>query len=126
MQHEISSVGNDSSKAPAALNITDKLYHSEAWYAQAAYRVNGLAGPMKFLNDFEPTFRYDVLDDDLATPNNTRTRYTFGINYWLNKYTRILTNYESIHADKGLKTKSLANTDYFGHQVLTTNVQIWF
>lgn len=120
------SVGNDSSKAPTALNITDRYYHSEAWYAQACYRVNGLAGPMKFLNDFEPTFRYDVLDDDMATPDNTRTRYTFGINYWLNKYTRILTNYESIHADKGLKTKSLANTDYFGHQVLTTNIQIWF
>lgn len=103
-----------------------KLYHSEGWYAEAAYRVNGLTGGLRFLNDFEPTFRYDYLDEDMATKNNSRNRYTFGLNYWVNKYTRILTNYESISAGDGLKSKSLVNVDNFGHQVVTTNIQIWF
>jgi hypothetical protein len=126
-----------------------KYYTSAGWYVQASYRLKFLPG---ILSNFEPKIRYDVLDEDTSnktltftkkvttgTPavtttttlqynplNNTRRRVTLGLNYWLNKYARVLVDYEWIHADGGLRSFSLLGNDLTSKQVFTTNLQIWF
>jgi phosphate-selective porin len=112
--------------ARALVAADNRYYHAYGWYTSALYRLNGFDGGMKFLNDLEPTFRYDFLDEDTAIKENSRDRFTMGLNYWLNKYTRVLANYELFSADGGLKTRAMMNTNNFGHSVFTTNVQIWF
>jgi len=120
--------GNPSAP-PVALALAaadNRFCHAYGWYASALYRPSGFEGGLKFLNDLEPTFRYDFLDEDTKVKNNSRDRFTLGVNYWLNKYTRFLANYEWIKADGALKTRAMMNTNNFGHNVFTTNVQIWF
>jgi hypothetical protein len=58
----------------AAKNVTatstdafNRYAHSYGWYLLAAYRVNGLPGYARYLNDFEPVVRYDYFDEDTST-----------------------------------------------------------
>jgi len=119
----------DTSKSP--LPHFDRQAHSYGWYALAAYKVDGLPGYWRYLNGFEPLARYDFLDEDTSTitalsRQDTRNRVTLGLNYYLNKYTRLMANYEIIHADGGLKTQSLETIDNIGHHLFTTLVQVKF
>ena len=105
--------------------------HSDGWYALASYKVDGLQGYWRYLNGFEPVVRYDTLDEDTSTQTalsrqDSRNRTTIGLNYYLNKYTRIMADYEIIHADGGLKTQSLETIDTIGHHVFTTVFQVKF
>jgi len=110
----------------------NRYVHSNGYYMQGLYRLNGFSDRMSFLNDFEGAARYDRLKEDEAVTSNSRERYTFGINYWLNKYTRMLADYEIIHAQTGLGAFSLLQPgsgvaiDIKNHQVFTLNAQIWF
>jgi len=105
--------------------------HTYGWYALAAYKVDGQKGVLAYLNGFEPVLRYDFMDEDtssmtVSSRDNGRTRYTLGCNYYPNKYTRVMLNYEVIHADKALSVKSLENIDTISHNLFTTLVQIKF
>jgi len=105
--------------------------HQDGWYAQVAYRPGYFEGPLIFLNDFEPKFRFDTLDEDKSSMtavsrDNTRHRYTVGLNYWLNRYCRLLLDYEIIEAGAGLTAKSISKIDVRDHNMFTTNFQIWF
>jgi len=100
--------------------------HSYGWYLLAAYRVDGLPGVLGYLNGFEPLVRYDMLDEQTGVPDTTRTRTTIGLNYYVNKYTRLMANYEIIHADGSLMTSSLDPVDLVGHHVFTTQLQLKF
>ena len=109
----------------------NRYAQSYGWYLLAAYRVNGLTGPAHYLNDFEPMVRYDYFDEDTSSTtslarNDSRTRTTVGVNYYLNKYTCLKADYEIIHAGGGLKLKSLEKIDNIGHHLLTTMVQVKF
>lgn len=110
-----------------------RYVNSTGWYAQAAYRMNGFDRGMNFLNNVEPTVRYEQLDEDTAVPDNTRTKLTLGFNYWFNKYLRLMTNYEIITADRGLNPitgttimSAGKDIDRVDHNVLTSHLQIWF
>jgi len=109
----------------------NRMVHSEGWYAQASYRPSGLDGGLSFLNDVETSLRYEELDEDTAIADNTRTRLTAGVNYWFNKYLRLMVNYESISADSGLEHNPSASNMPKGiytddDEVVTTHLQIWF
>ena len=52
----------------------------------------------------EPLVRYDFLDEDTALPDTSRNRVTIGVNYYFNKYARMMANWEIIHADGTLRT----------------------
>ncbi len=100
--------------------------HGYGWYALAAYRLNGFEGGWSFLNGLEPAARYDMLDEDTAVADNERTRTTLGLNYYLAKDTRLMLNYELIHADGRLRDRSLQLIDNVSHKLLTTLVQVKF
>lgn len=100
--------------------------HGYGWYALAAYRLNGFGGGWGFLNGFEPVARYDMLDEDTAVTDNERTRTTLGLNYYLAKDTRLMLNYELIHADGRLRERSLQVIDNVSHKLLTTLMQVKF
>ena len=133
----------DHSKAPAFLAFSPtsviqkpRYFQSEGWYLEGLYRVHGLTGIWKYLNDFEPTYRYDAVNEDISVANKERTRNTIGLNYWLNKYCRLLANYEFIEAEDGLGAPTKVHPDRFtifpngtdtnNHQVFTFNYQVWF
>jgi len=107
-------------------NTLDRINHAYGWYALAAYRVDDLSGPLKYVNGFEPVFRYDYLDEDTSVTDNSRNRFTVGLNYYLNKYTRLMADYEVIHADGRLRENSLETIDLIGHHLFTTLVQVKF
>jgi len=105
--------------------------HTYGWYALAAYKVDGLQSYWRYLNGFEPVFRYDFMDEDMSSMthfarDDARYRTTIGLNYYINKYTRLMANYEIIHADGGLNKKSLENIDNMSHHLFTTLVQVKF
>ena len=105
--------------------------HSSGWYALASYRVDGLKGYWRYLNGFEPVVRYDTLDEDTSTQtaqsrDDSRYRTTIGLNYYINKYARLMADYEIIHADGALRTKSLETIDTIGHHLFTGVFQIKF
>jgi len=100
--------------------------HGYGWYILAAYRLNGFDGGWGFMNGFEPVARYDMLDEDMAISDNERTRTTLGLNYYLAKDTRLMLNYELIHADGRLRMRSLQLIDNLSHKLLTTLVQVKF
>ncbi len=140
----------DHSKAPtsfdfAAVNaiapVRAKYFQSAGWHVDGLYRVNGLTGIFRYLNDFEPTFRYEEFNEDLSAGNKNRSKTTVGLNYWLNKYARLLANYEFIRAEHGLTgsgtTEGAPNdperftiypngVDTNNHEVFTLNYQVWF
>lgn len=109
----------------------NRINHTYGWYALVSYRVEGLGGPLKYINGLEPVARYDLLDEDTSTRTaisrqNSRNRFTAGINYYLNKYTRLMADYEIIHADGSLRKNSLETIDLIGHHLFTTLVQVKF
>jgi len=112
-----------------AVDIKSPRYvHSQGWYLTGAYRVTGLTGMAKYLNDFEPLVRFEQFDEDTATPDNARTKTTVGVNYWLNKYARLMFDYEMEHSEGALNKFTLQQSDnsFKGHRVFTTHLQIWF
>jgi phosphate-selective porin len=114
-----------------ALPAFGKQAHSTGWYALAAYRVDGLKSYWRYLNGFEPVVRYDYFDEDTSTQTalsrqGSRNRTTIGLNYYLNRYSRLMANYEIIHADGSLKTSSLETVDTIGHHLFTTVFQVKF
>jgi hypothetical protein len=50
-------------------------------YVQVAYRPSRVEGPV--LKNFEPVFRYDMLNQAKTPTGVDETRYTLGLNYWL-------------------------------------------
>jgi hypothetical protein len=112
---------------PTAVN---RIVQSEGWYVSGAYRLNNLGLPA-YLGNIEPAARYEYLDEDLSTRTavsrqSSRTNTTIGVNYWLNKYSRLMFNYEMVSAQRGLQRTNLLTSDSVGHKVFTTNMQIWF
>ncbi len=103
-----------------------KYAHTFGYYLEAWYRVNGLSGPASFLNGFEPVVRYDFLDENTSGVANDRDRWTFGANYYLNSYVRVMANWEVIHAESGLAKDSLEKIDLKSHNLFTTLLQIKF
>ena len=115
----------------APVTAFNRYTHATGWYAMVSYRINDMPGMLRYLNDIEPLVRYERFDEDASTQtsvarNDTRTKTTIGLNYYFNKYIRWMANYEIIHADGGLRSRSLQNFDNFGHHVFTTNLQVWF
>ena len=110
----------------ATPNAFGKFAHTFGYYLEAWYRVDGLSGPMRYLNGFEPVVRYDFLDENTSGTANDRYRWTFGANYYLNTYTRVMVNWESIHAESGLAFNSLEKIDLKSHDLFTTLLQIKF
>jgi len=110
----------------APLPALNRHVHAAGWYTTAWYKIDGLQGPMRYLNGLEPLFRYDALDEDMTVSDNERSRYTFGFNYYLSKYARVKANWEAIHADGRLKSRSLQNVDNIGHHLFTSELEIWF
>jgi len=106
--------------------IANRFAHAYGWYATAWYKVDGLSGPLSFLNGVEPLVRYDFLDEAKETPENDRNRTTIGMNYYFNKYSRLKLNYEFIHSDPALMTSSLLTTDTVSHELFTTEFEVWF
>jgi hypothetical protein len=100
--------------------------HTFGYYLEAWYRVDGLTGPMGFINGFEPVVRYDFLDENTGATGNDRTRWTFGANYHLNTYTRLAVNWEAIRAGNALAFNSLEKIDLKSHHLFTTLLQIKF
>ncbi len=105
-----------------------RFVHSQGWYVTGAYRVNGLTGFAKYLNGVQPLVRYEQFDEDTAARDDSRTRTTVGVNYWLNKYARLMFDYEMVHAGGALRKFTLQQNDtsFQGHNVFTTHLQIWF
>ncbi len=99
---------------------------SRGWYVEGAYRLNPLPG---FLANFEPTLRYEQLEE-LNVSSSKIQRTTVGLNYWLNKYTRLLANYEMYDTESGvngdLNGTHFATGKAGNHDVTTVNFQIWF
>lgn len=104
----------------------NKFAHTFGYYLEAWYRVDGLTGPLGYLNGFEPVVRYDFLDENTGGTGNDRYRWTFGANYYLNKYMRIMADWEAIHAESGLAVNSLEKIDQKSHNLFTTLLQIKF
>jgi phosphate-selective porin len=105
----------------------DRFSQSRGWYLEGAYRLKPLPG---ILANFEPVVRYEQFREDMALPHTDMARTTIGLNYWFNKYCRLMTNYEIIDAEKGV-IPNLNNAggnamSNVNHEVLTTNVQVWF
>ncbi len=103
-----------------------KYAHTFGYYLEAWYRVNGISGPASFLNAFEPVIRYDFLDEATSGVANDRDRWTFGANYYINRYVRVMANWEVIHAESGLAKNSLEKIDLKSHNLFTTLLQIKF
>ncbi|MBI5695959.1 MAG: hypothetical protein HZC51_09525 [Nitrospirae bacterium] len=101
---------------------------AKGWYATGAYRISGLEGSAKFLNGLEPVIRYEEFDEDTTIPDNERDKATLGFNYYFNKYTRLMVNYEMVEAGRKLNNFTLQGSDNsnFDHNTLTTAVQVWF
>jgi phosphate-selective porin len=114
-----------SSAIPAGWTF-NRQAHSFGWYTLAAYRVDGLQGFWRYMNGIEPLVRYDFLDEDTALPDTSRNRVTLGVNYYFNKYARMMANWEIIHADGSLRTRSLETIDTKGHHLFTTLLQVKF
>jgi hypothetical protein len=117
-------------KARKYYNTVGRIAQSEGWYVSGAYRLNNLGLPA-FAGNLEPVARYECLDEDLSTQTaaarqSSRTDTTIGVNYWLNKYSRLMFNYEMVSAQRGLQTTNMLTSDSVGHRVFTTNMQIWF
>ncbi|HLB24775.1 MAG TPA: porin [Nitrospirota bacterium] len=120
--------------AYASKNITEttglpafgRYAHSYGWYTLAAYKVDGLKGHWRYLNGFEPAVRYEYLDEDMATPDDARNRTTVGLNYYMNKWSRVMANYEITHADAALRVRSLETIDTITHHLFTTILQVRF
>ncbi len=113
----------------AGANQTDpfgKYAHTFGYYLEAWYRVNGISGPASFLNAFEPVIRYDFLDENTSGAANDRDRWTFGANYYINRYVRVMADWEIIHAESGLAKDSLEKIDLKSHDLFTTLLQIKF
>ncbi len=104
----------------------EKYAHTFGYYLEAWYRVNGISGPASFLNNFEPVVRYDFLDENTSGVANDRDRWTFGANYYLNSYVRVMADWEIIHAESGLAKDSLEKIDLKSHNLFTTLLQIKF
>jgi len=100
--------------------------HTFGYYLEAWYRVDGLSGPLGYLNGFEPVVRYDFLDENTGSTGNDRFRWTFGANYHINTYTRLAVNWESIHAENALAFNSLEKIDLKSHSLFTTLLQVKF
>ncbi|MHB8173532.1 MAG: porin [Nitrospirota bacterium] len=107
-------------------NAFGRYAHTFGYYLEAWYRVNNLSGPASFLNGFEPVVRYDFLDEATSGVANDRDRWTFGANYYLNRYLRIMADWEVIHAESGLAANSLERIDLKSHNLFTTLLQIKF
>jgi len=50
----------------------------------------------KYLEGFSPTFRYEMWDKDIKISKNEETIISFGINYYFDKFLRLLIDYRSI------------------------------
>ena len=103
-----------------------KYAHTFGYYLEAWYRVNGISGPASFLNAFEPVVRYDFLDENTSGVANDRDRWTFGANYYIDRYVRVMADWEVIHAESGLAKDSLEKIDLRSHNLFTTLLQIKF
>lgn len=138
--------------APAGTTLTftapSRTVHTDGWYVLAAYRVDGLQGFGSLFNGFEPLVRYEEMNEDgipwiftstfkngagatvstvhTTVSNHWRYRTTIGLNYYFNKYARLMMNYEMIHADGGLRFASIEPIDLISHELFTTIFQIKF
>ncbi|NBV25224.1 MAG: hypothetical protein EBS05_25320 [Proteobacteria bacterium] len=61
-------------------------------YAQIAYRPSRLEN--EWLKNFEPVFRFDVLNQNHTPTGTDEHRYTIGLNYWLGPSTVVKAAYE--------------------------------
>jgi len=104
----------------------DGWAHSYGWYLLGAYRIDGQNGVLGYFNGLEPLIRYDYMDENSDTPGNVRYRTTLGVNYYMGKYTRLMVNYEIIHASSGLSTASLEKIDTVSHNLFTVMGQVKF
>lgn len=114
--------------ATAPATYPNRYVHSSGWYAQASYRLSGFDGGLGFLNNVQPAVRYEEMDEDMAVADNGRSKLTLGVNYWFNKYLRLLADYEIIDADSALATNTIMpkGIDAVDHNMLTTHLQLWF
>ncbi len=64
-------------------------------YVQLAYRPTRVSNG--FIKNFEPVFRYDMLNQNKTPTGVDETRYTFGLNYWLGPMSVIKVAYEIDH-----------------------------
>ncbi|HEY3347870.1 MAG TPA: hypothetical protein VGK71_09640 [Nitrospirota bacterium] len=104
----------------------NRYVKSSGWYLTTAYTFRGMTGNMGWLNGFEPVARYEQLREDETRKGTSRARTTIGMNYWINKYAKLLLQYEMIKAQSALSDKSLENFDNFDHNVLRADVQLLF
>ena len=107
-----------------------RYVHSNGWNATLAMRMDKLVA-VPILKNLEPVARYEELNGDKDIHSDERRRTTLGMNYWLNKYSRLMVNYEwydvesDVNGTAGALTV-LPNGSRDDHGVLKTNVQVFF
>ncbi|HOK79930.1 MAG TPA: porin [bacterium] len=66
------------------------------WFVQCAYNI-----PLEHNKSIEPVVKYEVYDPNTKVSKNTQTIFTAGFNLYLNKLTKISTNYRWRNDDQG-------------------------